>query len=70
MTWLRVILISLQALSGLVAYLRERNLLAAGEAKAIADALELTNERVKQAQAARMRARDGDPDPHDPYLRD
>lgn len=70
MTWLNVILISLQALSGLVAFLRERQMLTAGEAQSIAEALALTNERVAAAQTARKRARDSDPDPHDPYLRD
>jgi hypothetical protein len=70
MTWLRLITLSLQALTGLVAFLRERQLLDAGEAKAIAASLEASDARVKAAMEARRRARGSDPDPDDPYLRD
>ena len=70
MIWLKLIAALLQALSGLAAFLRDRQLIAAGEAKAIADALEISNARVKDALAARERARNSDPDPDDPYLRD
>lgn len=70
MTWLRIIALALQAVTGLVTLLRERALLKAGEAKAIAEALETSNERVKAALEARRRANDSDPDPDDPYLRD
>lgn len=70
MTWLRIIALALQAVAGLVTFLRERALLKAGEAKAIAEALETSNERVKAALEARRRANDSDPDPDDPYLRD
>lgn len=70
MTWLQTILLALQALNALVGWLRERALLNAGEAKAISDALLISNQRVAEALAARRRARDSDPDPHDPYLRD
>jgi hypothetical protein len=70
MTWLKLIGAMLQALSGLVTFLRERQLLDAGEAKAIAASLEASDARVKAALDARRRARDSDPDPDDPYLRD
>jgi cyanate lyase len=70
MSWLKIIAASLQLVLGLVTILKNRQLLAAGEAEAIAEGLELTNERIKTAQAARQRAYDGDPDPHDPYMRD
>lgn len=70
MTWLQTILLALQALNGLVTWLRERDLIKAGEAKAIAEGLEVSNARVKAALEARRRARDSDPDPDDPYLRD
>jgi hypothetical protein len=70
MTWLKLITLSLQALTGLVSFLRERQLLEAGEAKAIAASLEASDARVKEALAARERARGSDPDPDDPYMRD
>jgi hypothetical protein len=70
MTWLRTILLALQAVNGLVTWLRERQMLEAGEAKAIADGLELSNARIKEALAARRRADSSDPDPDDPYRRD
>jgi hypothetical protein len=70
MTWLRTILLALQAVNGLVTWLRERQMLKAGEAIAIAEGLEMSNARVKQAMEARRRAHDGDPDPDDPFLRD
>lgn len=70
MTWLKIIALALQAVTGLVAFLRERDLIKAGEAKAIAEGLEISNDRIQQARAARQRANDSDPDPDDPYLRD
>jgi cyanate lyase len=70
MSWLQAILAALQAINALVAWLRERQLITAGEAEAVAEGLKLTNDRIAAALAARRRARDSDPDPHDPYLRD
>jgi len=70
MTWLKIIALALQAVTGLVAFLRERDLIKAGEAKAIAEGLEISNDRIQQAREARQRANDSDPDPDDPYLRD
>jgi hypothetical protein len=70
MSWLRAILLALQAVNGLVSWLRERQLLEAGEAIAIAKGLEISNARVKEAMDARRRAHDNDPDPDDPYIRD
>jgi len=70
MTWLKIIALALQAVTGLVAFLRERDLIKAGEAKAIAKGLEISHDRIQQARAARKRANDSDPDPDDPYLRD
>lgn len=70
MTILKTIGLALQFITLLVNWAREKQLLAAGEAIAIAEALGVANERVKAAQAARLRARNSDPDPNDPYLRD
>jgi hypothetical protein len=71
MSWLRAILLALQGVNGLVSWLRERQLLEAGEAKAIAEGLEISNARIRKAMEARRRANnDNDPDPDDPYIRD
>lgn len=70
MTWLKTILLALQAINGLVSWLRERQMIEAGEAKAIAEGLEISNVRITTAMEARRRARDGDPDPDDPFIRD
>jgi hypothetical protein len=70
MSWLKAVLLVLQAIDKIVAWLRERQLMDAGEAKAVAEGLELSNAHIKAAVEARRRARDSDPDPHDPYLRD
>ena len=70
MTWLQTILLALQAINSLVAWLRQRDALKAGEAIAIAEGLEILNARVKAALEARRRALNSDPDPDDPYLRD
>jgi hypothetical protein len=70
MSWLRAILLALQGVNGLVSWLRERQLLEAGEAKAIAEGLEISNVRIRKAMEARRRAHDNDPDPDDPYIRD
>jgi hypothetical protein len=69
-TWLRIISTVAQGLASLVIFLRERNLLAAGEAQAAAASLEASNVRLRLALAAREAARNGPADPHDPYLRD
>jgi predicted nucleic acid-binding protein len=70
MTWARAVILMLQALTGLVAFLRERKLLAAGEAQAVAAAFEAADERVQAALIAREAARRRDPDADDPYRRD
>lgn len=70
MSWLQGILLALQAINSLVAWLRQRDTLKAGEAIAIAEGLEILNARVKLAIDARRRALNSDPDPDDPYLRD
>ena len=70
MSWLQTILLVLQLTGKLVDWLRERQLIEAGEAKSIAEGLEISNARVKAALDARRRSNDSDPDPHDPYLRD
>ena len=70
MSWLQAVLLVLQVIDKFVAWLRERQLMDAGEAKAVAEALELSNARIKLALDARRRSNDSDPDPHDPYLRD
>lgn len=70
MTWLQTILLALQLIAKLVGWLRERQMLEAGEAKAIAEALEISNDRVAKALAARRAAHSNPPDSKDPYLRD
>jgi cyanate lyase len=70
MSWLQTVLLALQVIDKVVAWLRERQLIDAGEAKAIAEGLELSNAHIKAAMEARRRANNSDPDPHDPYLRD
>jgi hypothetical protein len=70
LSWLQGILLALQAIDSLVAWLRKRDTLKAGEAIAIAEGLEILNARVKLAIDARRRALNSDPDPDDPYLRD
>jgi hypothetical protein len=67
---LKIIGLALQFINIAVNWARERQLISAGEAIAINEALELTNARVKEALAARLRARNSDPDPSDPYRRD
>lgn len=69
-TWLQIILLTLQGLNALVIWLREQDLIKAGEAKAVAEGLEISNARVKAALDARRRARDSNPGPDDPYARD
>ncbi len=62
--------------SALTEYLRNRELLEAGEAKAIAEGLKNANEAIEKARRARRNAvrdfdkRDGVPDDNDPNLRD
>lgn len=62
--------------SALTEYLRNRELLEAGEAKAIAEGLKNANEAIEEARRARRNAvrdfdkRDGVPDDNDPNLRD
>lgn len=70
MTWLKGILLALQAINSLVGWLRERQTLQAGEAQAIAEALKVTNARVETALAARRAAASGGMSDDDPYLRD
>lgn len=60
----------------LTEYLHNRELLEAGEAKAIAEGLKNANEAIEKARNARRNAvrdfdkRDGVPDDNDPNLRD
>jgi cyanate lyase len=67
MTWLKLIALTLQAVTIVVTFLRERELIAAGEAKAILEGLQISNDRIQEARAARKRAADSEPDPDDPY---
>jgi cyanate lyase len=67
MQWLKLIGIMLQAVTIVVTFLRERELIAAGEAKAILQALEISNDRIREARAARKRVANSEPDPDDPY---
>lgn len=70
MKWLKLISLALNLVTGFVTFLRERQLISAGEAKAIARGLRVTNERVERARKARKRGYDSDPDADDPYARD
>jgi hypothetical protein len=70
MSWLKAILLVLQAVNTVVAWLRERQTLTAGEAQAIAEALKVTNAHVEKALAARRAAAAGGMSDDDPYLRD
>jgi hypothetical protein len=69
-TWLQTVLLVLRLLDTLGSWLRERQLIKAGEADATAEAMGLANGRIKKALDARRRANNADPDPGDPYLRD
>jgi hypothetical protein len=70
MSWVSAIVGIISMLSKMTALLHDRQLIDAGEAKAIADSLKVANDRIGQAIAARERARASGPDPNDPYLRD
>lgn len=70
MTWIKAILLALKLLDKFVTLLRERELLEAGEAKAIAKGLKISNDRTRKAIEARRRAMAGVPNPDDPYNRD
>jgi hypothetical protein len=70
MKYLQIFLLVLQALDKFLGWMRERELINAGEAKAIAAGLEVSNARITQALAARRRANNSDPDPDDTYRRD
>jgi hypothetical protein len=70
-SWLSVIGLALKLLSLAVTKLREKQLLKAGEALAIAAALRETHARVETALAARRAAAAaGGMQDDDPYLRD
>jgi hypothetical protein len=51
-------------------FLGDRQLLKAGEASAVLEALEIANARIEKARAARRSAGDGGVSGDDPYLRD
>lgn len=76
MNWLAILRALLGFASTLTEYLRNRELLEAGEAKAIAEGLSNANEAIERARRARRNAvrdfdkRDGVPDDEDPNLRD
>lgn len=71
MKWLTLITLALKAVNSLIAFLRERELIEAGEAKAIAEGLEISNDRIAKARRAReLAARGGADNDNDPYRRD
>lgn len=70
MRWLKLIAACLRLINLLVTTLRERQLLKAGEAEAIAESLKETHVRIEEARAARRAAADGGMRDDDPYLRD
>lgn len=59
--WLSLIQLALQAISGIAGYLREKKLLDAGQATAIAEGLKQTLENVEKANAAKNEV-SGNPD--------
>jgi predicted nucleic acid-binding protein len=70
MNWLSMVSTGVQFLLALVTLLKNQQQIEAGEAEAIAAALEQVNERVTEAQTARQAAYDSAPNPDDPYRRD
>lgn len=76
MTWLTIIQLVLKLADGLVRYAGDRQLLNAGEAKAIAENLSASRDVLDKALRARNTAgadfdkRGGVPDDKDPNLRD
>ena len=76
MNWVGFLKAVLGFASALTEYLRNRELLEAGEAQAIAEGLKNANEAIEKARRARRNAvrdfdkRDGGPDGNDPNLRD
>lgn len=57
MDWLRLLLALVQAFGSVVLYLRTKDLLDAGGAKVIADALKGQSDEIHRAQAAREKVR-------------
>lgn len=70
MGWLQVLSLFLRVTLVLAGIVRERKLMAAGEAIATVTALEELNARVEKARAARRAAAAGGMQDDDPYLRD
>lgn len=76
MSWLALLKAILGFASALTGYLRDKQLMDAGEAKAIVKQLESSLDAVERARAARRNAvadfdkRNGVPDDNDPNLRD
>jgi hypothetical protein len=69
-TWLQLLALITKIALAVADIVRERNLMAAGEAQAVLKALEETNARVAKARAARNAAAAGGMQDDDPYLRD
>lgn len=76
MTWLAVLRLLLGLADTVLGYVREKQLIEAGEAKAIAANLKASIDVMEKARKARDAAvadfdrRGGVPDEHDPNLRD
>ena len=74
MSWLQLLKLVLSLASHLAEIVRERRLMAAGEARALARALEKQNDRIDKALAARRAAGTrpdaGDPERDDGFRRD
>lgn len=69
MQWLDVIKALISLVAGIVTFLRERKLIEAGAAQAIAAALEQADNEIKNAKAARARV-SAELDAHPERLRD
>lgn len=76
MNWLALLRVILGLASSLTDYLRDKQLIEAGEAKAISEGLKNAQNAITKARKARYNAnrafdeRDGVPDDKDPNLRD
>jgi hypothetical protein len=73
-TWLSLLKLALSLAAKLAGIVKDRNLMAAGEARGLAKALETQNARIDKALAARRGAVDrpdaGDPGADDGFRRD
>lgn len=70
MSWLTGFGLALKLLLAFAKFLGDRQLLKAGEATAVQEALEIADARIEKARAARRAAAAAGVSDDDPYLRD